>query len=238
MDNNLEKRIQKYTNMKQNQGKSKEEIAALAQQSIDEENLVNGLSFCIGEEKEFATELLNKYLSQSSFENESDKQILKQLIDQHLLAERFKKIMNTEYVKANPIQSVDMVEQLDKIVDRIVKLQEKLGLTTKDKQQNTWITHWKQLEKKCLNYYNSHAGETYTRCPKCNASYRLLMKASDKEKFPATFFQGTKVYNKKLFSLYHDKKLTAFDLAEILGVSIQYIDDIYNELFLKEPKND
>ena len=171
-------------------------------------------------------------------ENDSDKELLKELIDQHLLAERFKTLMKIDYNKSNPAQSIEIVDQLDKVVERIIKLQEKLGLSSKNQDQNSWLQYWAKLEKKCLNYYKEHAGETYTKCPKCQHSYRLLMRVSDKEKVSSTFFKQTKVYNKKLFALYHEKRLTQEELAEILGVSTQYIDVIYNELFLAERKND
>lgn len=52
------------------------------------------------------------------------------------------------------------------------------------------------------------------------------------------WFKGTILYNKKLFKLYHEKRLTEQELAEILGVSIYYITYIYENLYLNEEKNE
>lgn len=234
----LEKTIKKLKNLPQYKNKTEEELKILAEEELKKKEIISSTFCATPEEQIFAKQLLNKYLSQGSIESESDKETLRQLIDQEIIAERFKNILKIQYSTANPAQSLDMVKQLDEVVERISVLKKELGLTVKDKEQNSWLQYWNKLEKKCLNYYKDHAAETYTRCPKCQNVYRLLMRIDNKDKVSATFFKGTKIYNKKLFSLYHEKRISEVEIAEILGVSIQYIQYIYSEVFLSEKKED
>jgi translation initiation factor 2 beta subunit (eIF-2beta)/eIF-5 len=230
--------IKKLRNLPQNSEKSDKEMDVLAEEELKKKEIITN-SFCATpEEEEFVKDLLKKYLGQGSIETESDKMTLQQLLAQEVIAKRFERLLKDQYSTANPAQSLDLIDQLDKVVERISYLKKELGLSVKDKEQNSWLQHWIKLEKKCLNYYKEHAAETYTRCPKCQNVYRLLMRVENKDKSSATFFKGTKIYNKKLFSLYHEKRISEVEIAEILGVSIQYIQYIYNEVFLSEKKED
>lgn len=234
----LEKTIKKLSNLTQYKNKTSEELKLLAEEELRKKEIISSTMCVDDDEIKFADNLLKKYLSQGTIESESDKEMLRQLIDQELIAERFKHLLKTQYSASNPAQDMDMVEQLDKVVERITKLKKDLGLANKDDVQNSWLGFWNKLEKKCINYYKEHAAETYTKCPRCQHIYRLILRIDNKEKVSATFFKGTKVYNKKLFSLYHEKRLTEIEIAEILGVSVQYIQYIYDEVFLPERKGE
>lgn len=230
-----ESTIKKLKGLKQYKDKTDVELDQIAEDQMQKSEIIDNLSFCLSkEEKEFAQNLLKKYTEQASIESASDLDTLRSLIDTEVLAERMKALLNAEYEKANPAIPLQMVERLGELNNQIIDIKEKLGLTKTNRDDLSWIQHWNKLEKKCLNYYKEHAAETYTKCPKCQNIYRLLMKVDDKEKVSATFFKGTKIYNKKLFSLYHEKRLTDKEVAEILGTSIPYIDYIYNEVFLQD----
>lgn len=237
--NNLEKRKNQLRNMKQNKNLSEEDLIALAQSKIDEENIISNLSFCINDdEKKYASELLSRYLSQSSFENESDKELLKQLIDQHLLTERFKSILKTDYNKSNPAQSIDMVDQLDRVVDRIIKLQEKLGLSNKDKEQDNLAEILSSLKKKAIKYYEEHAGCNVVKCPYCQNMFYLLLRTEQLTPEKCKMFKGTVLYNRPLMELIEKEVLTKEKVAEILGVNVLYISKIYDSIYLKEKVED
>jgi hypothetical protein len=234
---NLEKKINKLRNLKQNKDKTDEQLELLAKEDLEKKDVISSLTFCKDDkEREFAIDLLERYTKENSIESEADKDTLRQLIDMEILAERFKYLLKIEYEKANPAIPLNMVEELRETEKQVLELKNTLGLTNKDKNNQTWLQDWKNLEKKCLNYYREHAAETYTRCPRCQHMYRLLMRVDNKEKVSATFFKKTKLYNHKLFSLYHEKRLTDVEVAEILGVSVQYINYMYSELFLMEKK--
>ncbi len=100
---NLDKQIKKLKNLPQYKDKTDEELIKIAQEKFDQDEILGSLTFCVNEaEKEFAKNLLNNYLAQSSFENFSERQTLGQLIDQELLARRLKDFMKKEYGKDNP----------------------------------------------------------------------------------------------------------------------------------------
>jgi len=94
--------INKLSHLTQNKNKSIEELTALAKEELNKKEIIND-SFCATpEEEKFAKNLLKKYLSQGSIESESDKETLRQLIDQELIAARFKTLLKAQYSTANP----------------------------------------------------------------------------------------------------------------------------------------
>jgi len=67
---NLEREIKIVSTQKQNQGKPPEEIRNIAKDNLERREILGSLTFCIDDkEKEFASNLLNKYLSESSLES-------------------------------------------------------------------------------------------------------------------------------------------------------------------------
>lgn len=234
---NLEKSINRLKNLKQNRDLSEEKILELAKSEQSKKDILSSLTFCVNEQEvEYATEMLNNYLEQSTIENVADRDTLKQLIDLQILAERIKSILKTEYIKANPSIPLQMVEQLRDTEKQIMELKEKLGLTQKDKEQAGWVETWDLLKKKALAYYETHKGENHIRCPYCQKMIMLLLKMDDYDAKKSPWFENTTLYNKKVFQLYHDKKITKEEASDILGVSEYYIDFIYENLYLKQKK--
>jgi len=235
----IKAKINQVRSFKQYKGKTDAEIEEMLLANEAKKEMLNEITFLIDkDEKKFAQELLDSYLEEYNFSSFSEKDTLKNLVYFEVLGERIKKFINKESDEKAGAIPTHMVEQLIENSEQITKLKEVLGIGKKKEQDLTWLQTWKDLEKKALDYYKSHAGENYLKCPYCQKMFRVLMRVSDKEIVKSTFFEGTKLYNKKLFSLYHDKRLTQGELAEILGVSAYYIDDIYNNLFLKSLQNE
>jgi len=231
----IEKYKNQIRNMTQYKGLSDEELTIVAEKKIAEEDIINSLTFCIDDiEKKFAVDLINRYLSQSSFENEADKDTLKQLIDTQLLVERIKAQLKKEYEKANPGLPIQMIEQLRETEAQILELKEKLGLTTKDRQEASWVEEWNKLKKKALKYAEEHKGCNVVKCPYCQKMYLLLIRTEHLTSEKCTWFKGTILYNKQLFNLLDTKRISEDELADILGVSKFYVTHIYNNLYLKE----
>jgi len=231
---NLEREIKIVSTQKQNQGKPPEEIRNIAKDNLERREILGSLTFCIDDkEKEFASNLLNKYLSESSLESTSEKDTLRQLVDVEVLMERIKKFLNTEYAKANPAIPTNMVEQLTTLNEQITDLKEKLGLTKKE-DQKTVLDEWNRLKAKALAYYKESAGCNVVKCPECKKLFMILknMKDCTAEKIP--WFKKTLLYNKKLFELYEQGRVTKEEMALILGVSNEYITLIYENTY----KND
>ena len=234
----LQKIEKKLRNLKQNKDKTEEEISFLAQEELNRKKIIGSLTFCItNEERKFATNLLTKYLEESSIESNADRDTLRQLIDFEILVERIKSYLNIEYGKANPAIPTHMLDELRKNNELILKLKESLRLINQEKTQSSWVETWEMLKKKALKYYETHAGCNTTKCPECQNVFRLMMDTTDLKIGKETFFRGTILYNEPLYGLYHQKKLAKEEMAEVFGVSPDFIDFLYNWIYLKERQN-
>lgn len=229
----------KLRNLRQNKNLSDSEIDSLAREQLNKKEIMDKLIFCVDDkEKKFAYDLLNRYLLNSSITNEADKDNLRILIDNEILAERIKEMLKIEYEKANKAIPEEMLSQLRELNKQILDMKDRLGLTNQNKEKSSALEAFEELKQKTLRYFFERGAENVAKCPYCNRLFRILMKLDDKiiTKFP--FFRGTTLYNKEMFSWYHKKIITKEQLAAALEVSVQYIDFIYEKLFLKEIKND
>ena len=236
MNNELESKIKRIRNLKQNQNKSEEEIIALAKQQLEKETIINGLAFCIGdEEKDYANKLLEEVLNEASITSISDRDTLKQFIDNSILIERIKAEIKKEYEKGNPSIPLKMSEELRSLQDLNYTLKERLGLTKKESQDV--LEEWNKLKEKAINYYKEHAGCNVARCPYCKKLFMILkdMRGHTTEKIP--IFKKTLLYNKKLFEKFEKQEsLTLDDMMEILGVSADYIYYVLEKVYKNEKK--
>jgi len=230
-----DREIQRQANLKQNQGKSPEEIAQLVDKKIQEEELLTAFVGLNDTEKQKAIKLYDQYVTEHSFESLAEKSTLINLVYLEILNDRIKLFMEQEQKdkKAIPLK---MNEQLTFNTTQIMQLKEKLGMM-KDAESESALDLINELKEKALAYYNEHAGETYVKCPECQSLFRLLMKLDGLEPVKATFFRGTTLYNQKLMELYHYKKVTLEEVAEIMGVNSKYIILIYENIYLK-PKEE
>jgi len=237
----LESIKKRLSGLRQYKGKTEAEIAVIAQKKWENSQLIDKFHFCINvEERNFCNALLDRYLSASSIESEADKDTLFHLLHQELICYRIQSYLMIEAAKTNPTIDIRLSEELRKGNEQVLMLKEKLGLTKKNKEEADWKETQKELDKKALQYYAEHAGETYVRCPECNKLFRLLMNMKDLTPAKATFFHGTTLYNAPLFRIYHEKRITIAEMAEIFGVSEFDIEFLYQNLYLKEleTKND
>jgi len=227
MDKDRRKQILK--NLKQNQGKSDEEINQLLQK----EELLKSFVGLNEVETKKALTLYDQYVSEHSFESLAEKSTLINLVYLEVLNDRIKLFIEQEFKDKNGAIPLKMNEQLTYNTTQIMQLKEKLGML-KDKADESALELMNELKEKALAYYNEHAGETYVKCPECQSLFRLLMKVDGLEPAKATFFRGTTLYNQKLMELYHYKKVTLEEMAEIMGVNSKYITFIYENIYLKK----
>jgi hypothetical protein len=230
----LERKINQIKNLSQNQGKSKEELISIAKESLEKDAIIDSLKFCSTEkERKFALELLGKYLSSKSFENPAERDTLRNLIDFEVILDRVKDYINTETSKANPVPPVQMIDQLQKFSEHIESLKDKLSLTQKEAQKNV-LEEWNKLKNKALAYYKENAGCNVVKCPECKKLFMILKDVKGHTTEKITFFKRTLLYNKALFELYDKKVIDTAKMAEILGVSPDYIELIYNQIYLND----
>ena len=231
-----DREIQRQTNLKQNQGKSPEEIAEIVDKKIREEELLTAFVGLGDTEKHKAIQLYEQYVSEHSFEALAEKSTLINLVYLEILNDRIKMFIEQEGKDKNGAIPLRMTEQLVANTTQIMELKERLGMM-KDADTENALDLINELKEKALAYYETHAGETYVKCPECQSLFRLLMKIDGLEPAKATFFRGTTLYNQKLMELYHYKKVTLEDCAEIMGVNHKYITFIYENIYLK-PKEE
>ena len=229
----LEREVKKLKNLVQNKNKSQEELEILAKEKIERSEILGALKFTLPGEEKFAKELLEKYLSAKSFEIFAERDTLRTLIDFEIILERVKSYINTETSKANPVPPVQMLDQLQKFSEHIEDLKDKLHLTEKE-EQKTVLDEWNKLKAKALAYYKESEGCNVVKCPECKKLFMLLKDVKNYTAEKILMFRRTILYNHKLFELYDQKKLTIEEMAEILGVGIDYITLIYENTY----KND
>ena len=227
--------LKKLKNMKQYKDLSEEELIKIIDQKQQEEELLNSFIGLNETEKVKALQLYDRYITEHSFESLAEKSTLVNLVYLEILNDRIKLFIEQEGKEKSGAIPIRMTEQLIENTNQIMSLKEKLGMM-RDAESESSLDLKKELEEKALTYYNEHAGETYVKCPECQSLFRLLMKIDGLEPAKATFFKGTTLYNQKLMELYHYKKITLDEMAEILGVNTKYITFIYENLYLK--KND
>ena len=232
-----EKLIKRLRGLKQYKNVSSEEIEKTVDKKIEEEELKNDFIGLLADESERALELYHKYIHENSFESLAEKSTLINLVYLEILKERMQKFLQKESEEKQGAIPLSMTEKILELDSQIITFKEKLGML-KDKDNNSPLEIINELKEKALNYYESHEGETYTKCPYCLKLFRLLKKVDDLEPVKATMFRGTTLYNLPLLDLYHNKKITIKNAAEILGVHEKYVTFIYNNLYLKDLKNE
>ena len=226
---NIEKVVKKLKNLPQYHDMSEEEINKIAQEQIEQEEILGSLTFCVDdEEKRFAKNLLENYLEQSSFENFSERQTLGQLIDQELLAKRFKTALKNEYTKANPTLPLQMVEQLDAVIDRIESLKIKLGLNKNKDEKNDASKVIGDLTERFHKWINKPENRSNfeLQCPKCEEIF-LIRRRLDKEKDEVVlhpwYIDGGILLNKEIFIDLSLGKISIDQVARYLNCSQDYV---------------
>jgi hypothetical protein len=232
-----EKLFQQYRNLKQNIGKPDEEIWQLVDKKLNEESLLNAFVGLDEIEKQKAINLYDQYVSEHSFESLAEKSTLVSLVYLEILNDRIKIFIELEGKQKQGAIPLRMNEQLTFNTTQIMSLKEKLGML-KNKEDESALDLINELKEKALIYYNEHAGCTIVKCPHCQQLFNLLMDITNLTPEKCTFFRGTILYNLPLLNLYHLKKITKIEVAEILGVHQNYVDFIYNSLYLKEINNE
>jgi hypothetical protein len=155
------------------------------------------------------------------------------LDDFEILNERIKNYIEKEGKEKDGAVPLKMTEQLMFNTQQVTQLKEKLGML-KASDSDTALNLINELKEKALKYYEEHAGCTTVKCPYCQNLFNLLMDVSKLEPAQATFFQKTMLYNLPLMKVYHEKRITIEEMAEIFGVHTKYIDFVYQNLYLRD----
>jgi hypothetical protein len=232
-----DKLLKKLKNMKQYKDLPPEELEKVVQKKIDEEVLLTAFVGIDDTKKPKAIQLYEQYLSENSFESLAEKSTLIDLVYLEMLNDQIKEYIEQEQKEHKGALPVKMMEQLVTNNTQILELKEKLGMM-KDADSENALDLINELKEKALAYYEEHAGCTVVKCPHCQELFNLLMDITNLKPEKCSFFKGTMLYNLPLLNLYHLKKVSKTEVAEVLGVHENYVDFIYNNLYLKELSNE
>lgn len=231
-----EKLIKRLRGLKQNKNLSDSEIEQLVNRRLEEEELRSSFVGLKDEEINKAIITYHKYVEEGSFQSLAEKSTLIGMLYKEALVDRMKEFIRKEGDAKDGAIPLSMAEKMMDMSAQVLSDKEKLGML-KDKDVDTFSSAWNELKEKANAYYNEHAGEIYYQCPYCNEFSRQIMQIDGYDIAKASFFKHTTLYNKVLFQLYHEKKITIEEMANVLDVHTKYITFIYEGLFLKELKN-
>lgn len=224
----LEKIRKNINNLPQYKDKTSEEKDIISKEIFEKQEILNSLTFCLDEEKDFASNLLEKYLAESSMESFSDKDTLRQLIDLEIILERIKTLLNTEYKKANAAIPLQMLEQLTSLNNQVMDLKESLGLSQKkDEKKDTVKVIDNMLERfhKWINKPENRSNYEF-QCPKCAEIFILrqrLDKISDEVREHPWFIEGGILFNKEIFKDLDLGKISEDQVVRYLNVTLDYV---------------
>ncbi|HUS50697.1 MAG TPA: hypothetical protein VMZ91_11060 [Candidatus Paceibacterota bacterium] len=186
-------------------------------------------------EAKHGKEKFDEYCSIYHISAFSDLQLLEELIYREIMQERFKieieaKKASTE--KKNKGKSEEnkkdiaiptyTVDAMNKNLEQVLALKEKLGLLNKQ-DQNDGFTYIEQLRKKFkLWEAENQASRTFV-CPNCSKMLMLHVKPDVWEVQEHKFFRDKILCNEHLVKLYKQNKITKEDVALILGTSPTYV---------------
>ena len=240
---NFEKIKNMLRGQKQNKGKSEEELDLLTKEKIEKDEILGSLTFCLETERDFASNLLGKYLTESAIESFTDRDTLRQLIDLEIIVERIKALLNIEYDKANKAIPLQMLDQLTSLNNQIMDLKERLGLTQKKEDKNDTV---KVIDNMLIRFHKwvnkpENRSNYEFQCPKCSEIFlvrRRLDKEKDEVKGHPWFIDGGILFNKAIFEDLDLGKISEDQAARYLNATLDYIKWIRQNYPLNQDKNE
>ena len=229
----IEARVKQLENLPQYKNKTKEELYDIAKKNVEKDeksSFANGQLTNKAEKKRYQ-ELFDKYIQEHHLETIGDVTLLNTRIYLQILSERIQNKINEGETK-NLAPTTNDINNLLSINKQILEIDSSLGLA--NKQTEDTVKEWKNLKLRLNKLANERKGEFYFQCPCCGKMILLLRKVIDYNAFEWKIFKGTYLYNFKLMQLIEEKRITPEEVAEIWGVSVDYINLIYNNIYIKE----
>ena len=170
----------------------------------------------------------------------SDLSTLEELIFQEALQERLKEkilsLTNNKKIDESSAIPSSLQQQLADNLDIQFKLKEKIGLF-EDKKRLDAFKDFRETEEKFRQYRRENPDLFKVTCVKCAFPFYLKRRTVDYEPLTGSWFKDKILFNLPLFKKYlSGVPLEKKDMADILGVSQDYIDWII-EKFLTEKKD-
>lgn len=177
-------------------------------------------------EKEHGKEMFDDYVLHYHISSYSDMQMLEELIYRELMQTRLKKKiekLEAKYKKEDKEYSTPkhIIETMNENFEQVLSIKEKLGMLENKDGVDTF-EQFKILEAKFKVWCEQNQGSRTFTCPHCSKSVILYVKPDTWEAQGHKHFRDRILCNDHLVKLYKDKKITAEDVALILGTSSKY----------------
>jgi hypothetical protein len=230
----LERIFKRLRGLQQYKDFSDEQLKALAQEKVDKEVTDTDCFYVNEEEKKFAESLHAQYLEEYGVETSADKDTLQHLISLSVIRERIKKDMNKSYSEKDGAINTRMLETFNAVSEQIIETKESLGMTKKEaeKNQSDGVRAIEQMKLRFHAWINKAENKANftVKCP-CCSKFFLIRKRLDKMneetmEHPWFIFGGI-LFNKHLFQMLSENKISREDVAKVLNASEDYIDWIY-----------
>jgi len=185
-------------------------------------------------EKNKAKKRFKQYLKQHHFESLADLYLLEELVCREIYHNRYKQAIadfqeslhKKQKEKSIRVSYSDIVpnkilDALNTNLDEIYKLQDKLGLYIDKKEDN--YDYLQDLKKKFDIWKEENQGSREVTCPFCSKIFFLNIRTDKYKEGKESFFKDRILFNKHLWKLYKENKITKEDIAKILGTPTDYV---------------
>lgn len=195
-------------------------------------------------EKFWAGKQFENYKDKYHIESLADLQLLEELVFREALQQRYKKkieTIETEYKKVkakgsktkSEVAPKTLTYALDKNLEQILILREKLGLFNEKKEKDSF-TYIKILKKKFEKWMEKHKASRTFPCLHCGKIIMLRIRTDIYDAQKHAFFQGRFLANKNLWDLYKKGKITEQDVADVLGTPLDYVRWLKKKIFRED----
>jgi len=236
-DYKLQEKINKISRLKQYRKKSPKQLEKIALRLLEKDKFkVDWVGLSKIEAKN-ADKIYYSYISNYHIDSFNDLEDLKTLVYNTILENRIKeKIYNLSKGENSEIPNKYIMDSLTSLQKQNLDLKQKLGLNNEKKEG--WLDFWTRFMKKLNKHASENRGVFTFRCPdkNCGKLALLVKKIDDYNTFQWSCFRGTKIYNETVMELIDEKKINFKRAAKIYGVSSEYMQGMYENIYLKEKK--
>ena len=226
MNIEVDKEYRRLRNLKQNQGKSDDELKSLysnAQVNVARKKIKIEDKFKDSKEIKQAIKLFEFYVSAYEFESYTDLQTLNTLIYEEMLLKRVQNHINVLYeTKKDTYLNKSDRESLHSIEDRIMELKVKLGIDQEDKTKDE-LTELQLLKKRFHAHIQKNKSDFTISCGKCGTMLLLRKKVSDYECTIHPWFHSRWYFNYEILKDCKEGKISKKQASRYLNTSLDYI---------------
>jgi len=225
--NEFGREINRLQNLKQNQGKTEEELAPEARINIEVRILHANPLFTDPVEQKLAEDKFRNYLENNELESASDIDTLKSLIFNEIFENRLQGELN-KLATQNKYPPDKLIKSLVEVQNQKSSLKIKLGIDNADAIQDD-LSAYQLLQKRVDKYINEHK-EEFTiglgfECEKCShknwETFLLYKRVKDFNIIKHPFFAGRYLFNYEILKDVKDKKISKEDATRYLMCSGQ-----------------